>query len=269
MIPLYLDLSELAVEFSLESQQVDDMISFVVKQTVMELARNWHNQANNALHSTRSTYQRSLIVGEVDNKTAYVELVGVLPNMLEKGASAWDMKVNFKKSNKIKYTKDGGWYLTVPFRFATPTALGESSIFSNRLPLSVYQSIRANVQAKKTQLGGLSSNGGSLKETDIPSSFRIPRSRRAFSDISSGKTFEQYTHKSSIFKGINRASKQYERANQSQYVSFRRVSSKSDPMSWIHRGLPALNLADKAVQNTRFDLIVDRSIDQYLSKMGF
>lgn len=269
MIPLYFDFSDVAIEFALTPEDVDKMVSYAVKQAVAEVARNWDTQAKNHLHSTRSRYRKSIIVGQIDNKTAYVELVGEFANMLEKGASAWDMKLNFAKSNKVKHTKDGGWYLTIPFRHATPGALGESSIFSGSLPQSVYQSIQASVSSTRTQLGGLKSAGTSLKESDIPSFFRIPKSRAAFSDVKSKTTFDEYLHKSSIYKGIAKSSKTYESATQSQYTSFRRASSNSDPMSWIHKGLPALNLADKAVAATRFDLVVDRAVDDYLSKLGF
>ena len=83
-----------------------------------------------------------------------------------------------------------------------------------------------------------------IKGNDLEEMDRIARARPAVSAIQESQTFLEYKHKSSIFTGITKQTDDV--TGQSTYISFRRVSDNSDDNSWIHRGLNAYQLAEKA-----------------------
>jgi hypothetical protein len=188
--------------------------------------------------------------------------------MLENGVGAFDMKQGMMKSAKVKYTKTGGWYMTIPFRFATSDAIGENESFSSVMPQEIYDLVK-NFSPQKTQIGGNSKSAESLKSGDIPNQFIAPKSRNSVINETLNKTFDAYTHKSSIYEGMQKSSKTYEGGQGSSYNSFRRVSGNSDPMSWIHSGIQRYNLSQQAIENTDVDLIIDNTVDKLLSEMGF
>ena len=54
------------------------------------------------------------------------------------------------------------------------------------------------------------------------------------------------------------------------YNSFRRVSDKSDPSSWIHPGFTAANLAEKAFDNfeSKMQSVLEKAMEAGLSSIG-
>ena len=139
MVPIKIDLTALSLEFGLTKQQSEALMEFTLKQLMGTVAANWAKQAKQNLHQSRDQYVNSITVVPKGRFEGLIVLRGVLPNMIEQGASAFDMKVGFLASSKAKQKKDGtGMYLTIPFRHATPLAIGESPIFSEVLPNEVY-----------------------------------------------------------------------------------------------------------------------------------
>ena len=263
------DLSPVAQEFSLSKEQVDQMANSVSKALTLEIHRNWVEVAKRDLNSTRNQYIRGLVIADEGNSVNTITLTGSLNNMLENGVSAFDMKNGFMKSQKVKYSKTGAWYLTIPFRFATPDALGENEAFSGVLPQEIYDLVKS-FQSKKTNVDSdISSKSQTLKSSDIPSQFQAPNVRKSVINDVLNKTFDAYTHKSSIFEGLQKSSKMYEKSNQSSYNTFRRVGENSDSMSWIHSGLQQRNFAQVALDNTDEELIIENTVDKVLSEFGF
>lgn len=268
--PITVDLSQVIEEFSLKEQQADLLGVQVVNAVTDRIYYNWTSAVKQGLHSTRKLYLQNLQIGQNGPLSKYIILTGDFPNQLEQGFGAFDMKNGFKKGSKVKMKKNGsGWYMTIPFRFATPGALGESEIFSAVMPPDVYASVK-KLQSAKTQIDtGKTKSGTGLSKQSIPTQYQTPKVRNAFSSLESLNTFSQYQHKTSIYEGISKQEKTYDGSTQSGYVSFRRVSDKSDPMSWIHPGLAAKNFAKTALSNTDVGGTADRAIDAYLSNLGF
>ncbi|MBJ7437025.1 MAG: hypothetical protein JHC54_15375 [Acinetobacter sp.] len=266
-VPITIDTTELAQEFQLSRENVEQLLDFCAKEIAAAVAYNWDSQAKTALRSLREVYRRGLLVEKGGNGVAHIVLVGVLPNMIEQGASAFDMKEGFAKSNKVKHNKKGGWYLTVPMRHGTPGIVGESSVFSTIMPQSVYVAVRNNTVSNKTSVNGQRQVGTGLAASDLPVEFQDKKVRGAFSDRITRTTFDAYEHKSPIYQGLRRDEKTYENATQGQYTTFRRVSANSDKNAWIHRGFLPLNLGQKALQATPIPTILDRAIDQFLDSL--
>lgn len=195
-------------------------------QTSLSIIRDrWQREAQNKLKTTRVNYLLGLDIDAIvypldpNGFIGKVELKGKLPNMVEKGFSAFDMKIGFGKSSRVHRTKGGGWYLTIPFRHTTPNSNGG---FGAPLPKDVY-----NV-AKKLAPGGRLSVKGNL-----------------------GRSWTGYQHKSNIYDGLQRIVKSYKKATQSQYFTFRRVSNNSDPLSWYHPGFTGVQIANSLMPFAR------------------
>lgn len=206
-----------------------NMAKHIQRQLLQETYNQVIKEANKQLHSTKAIYKQGLSVSSNS-----VDLDGTLPNMIEDGSSAWDMKTYFQNSSKAKISKHGGWYLTIPFRIHAPTA-------GNNVTKMSWEIYRA-VSAGRKYNPGVASN------------------RPAFRDPQTGTNYPAYQHKSPILAGINKFTNPSTGMN--TFKTFRRVSNKSNPNSWIHRGFIAKKLFDRAWANVDLIGIINKSFDE-------
>lgn len=263
MKPIVVDLTGLGAQFGLTSENIDMLTEMCVKSVTAAVFANWEALAKKELSSTASQYIGGLHEVNKGRFANQIVLTGVLPNMLEKGASAFDMKEGFKRSDKVKYTlpvynsngmkvKDGGdWFLTIPFRIGTPGTLGQAG-FSSEMPNEVY-----NLMRKR-------GSGVALKANEIPSPYDVPKSREAIMNEKGQTLYKEYQHKSSIYEGVTKRTAQYGKTTQNTYGSFRRAGENSDAMSWMHKGLNAKWLSKKAVEETDVETIVENEVINFL-----
>lgn len=263
MVPVFIDTQSLSEQLFLTENQVKEMVDYAVKEITARFARNWEQEAMRTLKSTRNLYARNLIVVDEGIGKGSVVLTGFLPNALESGLSAFDMKPGLLNGPNAKKALNGNRYNTVPFRFAAPGSLGESEVFTSSLPEEVASVIRSKPQNIPVEGGGKRTQG--LRPEEIPTSFREPTVRSA--PKTESQSFNDYRRKSSIYEGVTRV--QDPVTGQQRYQSFRRISDNSDPDAFIHPGFSAMNLADKALQNTDIPNIAGRAVDNYLINNGF
>ena len=57
-------------------------------------------------------------------------------------------------------------------------------------------------------------------------------------------SWKGYQRKNKTYDGLQRIVKSYQKATQSQYMTFRRVSDKSDLNSWWHPGYSGVKIAE-------------------------
>ena len=263
MKPIVIDLSGLRAQFGLASNQIDDLTEICVNAVTAAIYNNWISLAKQELKSTSYGYINGLIKVDKGKLAKQIVLTGTLPNMLEQGTSAYDLKEGFKKSNKVKYTvpvygkngktlyKGGDWYFTVPFRIGVPGTLGQAG-FTGQLPQEVY-----SVILKK-------SSKSALTLSEIPSPYDEKRTRQAILDEKGQELYAAYTHKNSIYEGLTKRKAEYEKVSQNTYGTFRRAGANSDPMSWIHKGFKKYDLAQKAIDQTDIETIVNNEVVDYL-----
>lgn len=262
MNPILIDLNGLRAQFGLSADNIDELTEICVNSVTALIYSNWEAIAKKTLKSTLPEYTQNLIKVDKGRFAKQIVLTGVLPNMLEQGASAFDMKQGFKNSKKVKYTipvygkkgnmlyKGGDWYLTIPFRIGVPGTLGQAG-FTQQMPDEIYKAAK-----------GLRS-GDSVKKYNIPSLYDVPKSRAAI--VNEGKIlFDSYRHKNSIYEGLTKRTAQYDKVSQNTYGTFRRAGANSDPLSWIHRGFSGYHLAEKAVEMSDIDTIVNNEVTDYL-----
>ena len=241
--PVFIDMSGVVEEFMLTEQEVKDLSRFVLSNVSDEYMRHWENNIDQSLHSTRSEYKQAIFTEQPDD---FSMVFGMTPRqsklamMLEEGKSAFDIKEGFRQSSKKKQKKDGGWYLTIPFRHATSEAIAESMTFSGRMPREIEKLVKISEKP--------------LKLTDLPEGYRDKRVSRA-----------GYQHKAAVYEGLHRRDiSATEKENRGGYFTFRRVSDKSEENSWQHPGFEPLMLMEKSLDDTRIDQVVDRSVDKFL-----
>lgn len=260
-IKLSFDLSEIAQIASLKRTEVETLTTLTVRRLAEAVIFHWREEASKSLYSTRAAYKNGIQLIDIDDKSAIVALLGNLNNMIESGSSPFDIKVGMSHSSKRKLKAKGkGWYITVPFRWATAMTLGENEVFSNRMPLEVYE-VAKELEETLSAPNKKVVYGGKVVEADLSKSLQGRRTRPAY-----GK-FGAYQHKSNIYEGIIREEKTYEKTTQSKYFSFRRISDLSDPDSWIHPGFSAKNLAEKAVQEVNIDAIVNSEANKFINSL--
>jgi hypothetical protein len=257
--PIFLDTRSLSMEFDMTQKDADELKSSVVKVVTKVVHTAWVNNAKRGLNSTRDQYINSIIVGEEGRFTNVVRLVGDFVNGIEQGMSPFDMKEGFENSNKKTITKgkDGslGWYLTIPFSWAQPTSLGESSTFNAVLP----KDVSAAMKSKQKRVGY--GNKSALALDDIPDQFKIEPTFRPELTLASGKLIPEYTHSNNIYEGTAQKKKG------ATVMSFRRVSSNSDEGSWFHTGTSPRNFADRAVDEADIPGVTTDVIDKFLDQL--
>ena len=216
-------MSEYALPNNFKEQMAKQVKEQILSQTYLKIVE----QANRSLKSSKQQYIDGLRMLE-----DAIELTGWLPNSIESGVSGFDMKAGFANSSKKKLTKDGGWYLTIPFGIKTP-----SPRYQNSMTWQIYRAVRAGRNYDPGQR----------------------QTRSAFSVLSTGKVFDAYQHKSPILQGIQQNTSPT--GGNSSYNTFRRVSSKSSSNSWIHTGIMAHQLFDKAWTDVDVEAIIDNVIN--------
>lgn len=248
MLPVKIDISQLVSGYDLSNSEVEDFSRTLVERMASRFVRDLTVAAKAKLRSTRAEYVNSIVVNKERYNIATVELMGVVPNMVEQGASPFDMKVGFEKSSKKTTKLDGGWYLTIPFQHAISGSVGEQ--FSSVMPDNVTNEAR-KLKPKESM------TMGKLPESAQGKGFR-PKI------VMESKAFAEYKHKSAKYEGLTKSQKK----GHSGYTTFRRVSDKSDDDSWIHTGMPAMRLFDVAFKDESILHEVDLTRDEFFAKLG-
>lgn len=264
--PITIDLSGLKSQFvgQITDQQINDLTETCVQLVTKAIYANWESLAKKELGSTLPEYLHNLNIIDSGRFSKQIILSGTLPEMIESGASAFDLKEGFKRSRYVKYTipvynakgkmvsQGGDWYLTIPFRQGTPGIVGQAG-FANEMPQEIY----ALMVHRKADTP--------LRKSEIPDPYNIPKSRAAIYDEKTGQLlYGEYRHKASIYEGLTKKSAAYNKVIQNTYRSFRRAGANSDPLSWIHRGITARELAKRAVEITDVNKIVENATYQFL-----
>ncbi len=237
-----IDFSEVMKDVT--SDKMLGMSEYVVDKLTDYVLDQWRAKAQNNLKSSKNEYVRSLSREASPPGTGLVTLRNWLPYSIEQGAPPFDMKEGFRNSEWKKTTKKGTWFLDIPRRFATPGAVGEAASFSGRLPKDVYRKIKGAVYLSPKYHGEKTIR----KEISVGGKVLYP----------------QYISRSSRFAGLQpRGSKE----GRVHYMTFRRVSEKSDPLSWIHPGFTPHRFAEGVVEDQEFEKAFNYFSQEYLNSV--
>lgn len=157
---------------------------------------------------------------------ATIVLTGMIPNMIEQGWNGGDMKPVLLAGRNAKTGKDGTRYNTVPFRHGTPGVTGRN------MP-EMGSQFRHVMKAQDAARLGKRVHDAAKK---LKPGQRLP----------AGMAPKLRSHHvTDIFASMVR---QQGPARSTQYMTWRRVSDKSDPRSWIHPGIVGRHLFRDAGQ---------------------
>jgi hypothetical protein len=269
-LPISLNIQPFVQKYNLSQGTASALASSILFKATKEIYTRWTVEAGKALRSTRSRYINAINIQNTGKYQNTIILSGKFPNMIESGVSAFDLKAGLLEGRNAKIGKDGTKYNTVPFRFATAGSVGENSAFAGVMP-KMINDLADQLDATITQMGMKTKYGGRLEQDNLPTPYNQKTVRPQIIDNNSELNAEQleaYQRKFSIFAGMIRNEKTYEKATQSSFVTFRRVSSKSPKNAFIHKGIKAYNLADKAVQSANISGVVTEVKNKTLKSLG-
>lgn len=181
-----------------------------------------------------ASYARSIKLADLGPYTKEVYTDSQYHAQVERGRPEVDLKKGLLSGPKSRPTKYGGRYNIVPFRHSTPKAK------RNPMPLNIYRMILSgSKKAEDAKRQGLSDRGGFSKVTRDSAQpqdrayewgYNVDRMNQQGrqSKITSG-----YTWKAGKYAGMVRMQASTTGAARSKYLTFRVVSSRSDPRSWI------------------------------------
>ena len=194
-----------------------------VQVTVLNsLEKSLSSVIRNIIHSSMSRSITSLSrVGmnikssSVNNSSGVQSIDITVATSRMSRTTPFDMKIGFSRSRKVHKTKDGGWYLNIPFRHK-----------ASSMPRSIYNQARQLNEGESLKVNG-----------------------------STKTSWTGYQHNSNNLDGLRRMVNN----TYGKYYTFRRVSNKSDPLSWWHPGVPVSNpgtVQSNVIQKTVSDFIV-------------
>lgn len=252
--PIDIDLSELIEEFNLDEAQSVVLGSSIIDSVIIEYQSKWEDLIRTELSQSRIEYRKAMFI----NRTSPTEVEfglsareSKLALMVEEGTPPFDEKEGFAASTKKKISKKGGWYLTIPFRHATPQAVAESGIFASIMPQAIYN---------------IAKNQNKVTSVNLPPEFSTPGSRKEIR--TPDLVVPEYIHKNPKYEGLVKLQASSSTSeDRSLYMTFRRVSNNSDPESWWNPGILPKKLMDKALDAAQIDLVAQMAIDEFLENM--
>lgn len=232
------DLSPLAVAVGAALPHKADL-QRVMRGVASAARQEWIRLAKMELKTTSRDYVQGIQEPEEKGGRVSIALVGVLPNMIENGWEGGDMRTTLLgPGSKAKTAKDGSRYNTVPFRHGAPGSSGRNT--GKPMPRPIH-SVAKHLAPTLSRPGGISKVGGR----------HVAYGERLHAGMSMSKQArkiltrkERPHHHSPIHKGMIREEKTYEGATQSQYTTFRRISSRV-MRGWIHPGITPRRIGDK------------------------
>lgn len=193
--------------------------------------------AQSKLRTSARDYIAGVQEVEVKGLVASVTLTGVVPNMIEVGWPETDLRLTLlgPGAKNAKTAADGSRYNTVPFRHGTPGTGGRN--VGKPMPKSIFEAAK-RLAPTLSRPGKIESRGGAVvaygQRLD-PSQPMSSAARRIL------RTKMKPWHATSIYMGMIRQQKTYAKATQSQYTTFRRISTnvRRAKAHWLHPGISA------------------------------
>ena len=230
----------------------DESIGAILGNVAASARAKWLNFGRRDESTFARDYVQSIQPEQRRSATEYaISLVGEVAHLLEDGAPRLDMRTTLLGPNvpiaemgqrgKHK-NKDGGYFRAIPLRHSMGNAgaagpkmgssySGHDAVSSaSALGQAVYRAAK-NLKATTTDpYSGKTQWGGRLKTNRI---------RAGLAKGQKGIPLLKPHHKSDIYKGMIRTEKTYEKATQSQYFTFRTISTSVNDESWWRKPIRA------------------------------
>lgn len=209
---------------------IGDSAVDAVLRDVAEAARDrWIQLAGERLHSSQADYIRGIQPVSTEGRSVHVALVGALANMVENGASAWDLRDTLlgasvpvvTRGRGKKQNREGGFYRSIPFRHSIPGSSGRIGKVMGTGLDHYREGMAAEVGRKIHRAAKQLEPGQRLPKGILKSMTGIPH------DV-----------EPDIYAGMQRIAQ----PRGATYMTWRTIST-SQPDGWIHPGIEARDLA--------------------------
>jgi len=165
--------------------------------------------------------------GKFDRLVLSVDPIG---QQTESGKPAWDMKPMLLGGPKARFSKSGSKYNIIPFRHGVPGSSTANSHFKP-MPKNIYEmakTLKPTMSVSKKVVKW----GEKLRGTE---QLYPPQQKTILRPTpQGGLQVGHYQHKSGIYEQMYKVQANYGKKTQNQYLTFRVVSTNSDPWSWWH-----------------------------------
>jgi hypothetical protein len=272
-------------------QELQSSIPEIISATVDQLETIWKQEATNSMKDA-SNYNSSFsqrditpfhIVLENDHKAVW---------FFELGTSPFDAKRMLDTSSKVRVSKDGKRYIRIPFENKVKDYIAggvdkdeiRAMAGSNFVTLNINDRRKNLITKYGDRLTDMGSTGIKRKYFTVlnATSSKFPnktnRPNMGFAPYTQYKaaTVVDYTWQSSPYQN---AIKMVDFQGKTMGMkTFRTISDKSDPNSWINPGIHASHIAEKAVEAVKpqFDAEISRvlqplfdNFEQSMKNAGF
>lgn len=274
-------------------EQEDSPLALTVKALGNQLMAAWDDESVIALKNPGG-YRQAIQEGVVyPFEASYLHFVIVnkfankkgepIASLFEDGYAAFDMRRMLATHGKT--AEDGHKYLRIPFGHP------EERLKRAGLDPEEYKNLKGSIRLPRGERAGNPQYKWGERLTDVGevgkrrkyfTILEAPRSRFPFKTNApamgfSGSRFPSattidYTWKTSPFENLSRFVGT--QGNTSGYMTFRTISEKSDPASWIHPGLRAMHIAGNAVEAIRPEFlsavsaVAKRLIEEALARVA-
>ena len=208
---------ELGKSFEGISQEVEATLNTAIAQLAQATYSEGIRLAQQRLKTSKQDYIRSLNLYDIGSNIYVISLTGDQANYIEDGFQGFDQKPGLLNGPKAKISKKGTIYNTIPFTH-NPYSKAPLNDKGTQLRSDLLKVIQANNLDKIIKdASGTPKQGivARLKNTGVRN-----------------------------LEGLVKIQKTYDKATQSRYVSFRRVSENSPSTSWIHPGYKGARIFD-------------------------
>jgi hypothetical protein len=201
---------------------------------------------------------------------AVISLLGELPNLIEHGMAATDLRLTLLGPNAKgkKRAKDGHFYRAIPFRHAVPGGGGQqeaaeaqgSKIGQNVGP--AMGSAYGGVVADAKKLGRDVYRKASRLKASMGEPGTQTRWGKRLAERVGGAPLLKPHHATDIYAGMVRQEKTYKGTTQSQYTTFRTIS-EANPVGWIRPATEGKHLAERVAPF--IEEIAPRAFEAYIT----
>jgi hypothetical protein len=220
MSKLYLDVKAKELGKSLEN--ISEFVKADLENALEGLVYTIYNQgvvyAQQRLNKTRLQYLNSYHYQKMGDNI-YLIYLDDETNYLEDGYNSFDMKPGLLNGPKSRLSKDGkSRYNTVPF---------------HHMPYSKAPASMAQQQIRQNLLD-------TIKRHKLDEVFKSAAGKPLEGVVARLKGKDMAAN----LQGLVKIQKVYDKKVEGHYMTFRRVSSKSDPSKWIHPGWKGAKIFD-------------------------
>jgi hypothetical protein len=233
----------------------DDMVEKILDDLAAMAQAKWVNLAKQRLGSSKQAYIWGINIGgiEAEPGARTLSLAGWLPNAVEQGLSAFDLRQTLlgpnAKNRKPSFiyvkgqpkVRSGEWYANVPFRHGTPASQGQAGP-----PMMSPYRQKTSPGAPGRIEGFMGAEEAASWAKDLYTAAKKLRRGERLTPSEHGMPKLAPHHSTNIYENMQKIAA----PGHTQYMTWRTISTRS-ARGWIHPGIEGRHLAQEVISHVR------------------